>query len=228
MKRNTTTHTTQLSFSVPISVQLNETDSIDLIDELLINDYVKDALTHTLQSQARFPSNLGFSRREADIYFQQEAYDKALQIYDKLSDEKHSPKRQLCLAVKLMNCNKLEESETIIQALKANESINISSRAYAILADIAFLKKDYRRMYRWSREAIKRNPFINSFAEKFYIAVELTNNHHKSIPFYETLLDDNPYSTSMWLHLSKCHSKLGFTIQARDCMEMASTIDTIA
>ena len=130
----------------------------------------------------------------------------------------------LSLAVKLINCKQLEEAEEIVTLLKTDASVDISSRAYALLADISWKKKDYRNMYRWSREAMKRNPFIDSFAEKFYLSIELTNNHHKSIPFYETLLDENPYSAAMWLHLSRCHSKMGFTIQAKDCLEMVSTI----
>lgn len=207
-------------------VHLSESDSMDLIDELMINGMIKDALTHTLQSKLRFPDNKGFDKREADIYFTQEFYDKALSIYNLIKVEKQSPKRLLSYAVKLMNCKKLDDSEEILVQLKAHKSQDISSRAYAILADIAFLRNDYKSMYRWSREAIKRNPFIDSFAEKFYISVELTNNHYKSIPFYETLLDDNPYSALMWLHLSKCHTKLGYTIQAKDCMEMVSAIDT--
>jgi tetratricopeptide (TPR) repeat protein len=226
MKRNTNTHT-------PIEPQatsyfsLNEVDSIELIDELLLNGLVKDALMHTQQAKLRYPTNSEFNRREADIYFNQEIYDKALRIYNTINIEKQSPKRLLSYAVKLMNCKQLDDAEAILNELKSSTSNDISSRAYSILADISFLKNDYRAMYRWSREAIKRNPFIDSFAEKFYIAIELTNNHHKSIPFYEVMLDENPYSALMWLHLSKCHAKLGFSLQAKDCMEMVSTIDTM-
>ncbi len=226
MKRNTQNYT-HIEPPVASFVHLSENDSMDLIDELLVNGMVKDALTHTLQSKLRFPNNSGFDRREADIYFTQESYDKALSIYNTINVEKQSPKRLLSYAVKLMNCKKLEDSEKILNQLKTMPSQDISSRAYSILADIAFLRSEYKAMYRWSREAIKRNPFIDSFAEKFFVAVELTNSHHKSIPFYETLLDDNPYSSLMWLHLSKCHSKLGYSIQAKDCMEMVSAIDTL-
>lgn len=224
MKRNTQ-HTPQFEPQVASLVHLSEVDSMDLIDEFMINGMIKDALTHTMQSKIRFPDNTEFNRREADIYFTQEAYDKALSIYNAIDEEKQSPKRLLSYAVKLMNCKKLEDAEIILNQLKTKDSQDISSRAYSVLADIAFLRNDYKAMYRWSREAIKRNPFIDSFAEKFYISVELTNSHHKSIPFYETLLDDNPYSALMWLHLSKCHTKLGYSIQAKDCMEMVSAID---
>jgi len=226
MKRNTINCTSQFNLSMPQFANLSEADCIELIDELLINDYIQDAYVQTKMLRQRFPDNMGLKRVEADIYFQQEAYDKALHIYDSLREEEQSPKRLLSLAVKLMNCNKLEESESIIERLKMHKSVDISSRAYTILADIAFLKLDYKRMYRWSREAMKRNPFIASFAEKFYMAVELTNAHHKSIPFYESLLDENPYSAIMWLHLSKCHEKLGYDIQARDCRDMVAAIDT--
>jgi len=205
----------------------NEIDSIELIDELLINDLLQDALVHTIKSKTRFPNNKGFDRREADIYFLQESYDKALFIYDNISGQKENPKRLLCLAVKLMNCNKLNEAEELVKRLRTHEAVDIASRSYSILADLAFLKKDYRNMYRWSREAIKRNPFLDSLAKKFFVAVELTNSHHKSIPFYETLLDDNPYSSKMWMHLSKCHDKLGYKMQAKDCLEMVLAIDTV-
>lgn len=226
MKRNTKIHT-QIEPQVSSYFSLNEIDSIELIDELIVNGLVKDAMLHTQQAKLRFPTNMEFDRREADIYFTQEAYDKALSIYNTIKIEKQSPKRLLSYAVKLMNCKKLDDAEAILNELKANKSNDISSRTYSILADISFLRNDYRAMYRWSRESIKRNPFIDSFAEKFYIAIELTNNHHKSIPFYETMLDENPYSALMWLHLSKCHTKLGFSLQAKDCMEMVSTIDTM-
>jgi len=226
MKRNTKIHT-QIESQAISYFSLNEIDSIELIDELMVNGLVSDALLHTQQAKLRFPTNMEFNRREADIYFTQEVYDKALSIYNTIDAEKQSPKRLLSYAVKLMNCKKLDDAEVILKQLKTISSNDISSRAYAILADISFLRNDYRAMYRWSREAIKRNPFIDSFAEKFYVAIELTNNHHKSIPFYETMLDENPYSAVMWLHLSKCHTKLGFSLQAKDCMEMVTTIDTM-
>ncbi len=225
MKRNTN-NTTQIDPLIASFVHLSESDCMDVIDELMVNGLDKDALTHTLQSKRRFPDNMGFDKREADIYFNQESYDKALSIYNTINEAKQSPKRLLSYAVKLMNCKKLDDAEAILIELKKSDLVDISSRAYAILADISFLRNDFKGMYRWSREAIKRNPFIDSFAEKFYVAVELTNNHYKSIPFYETLLDDNPYSSLMWLHLSKCHAALGYTIQAKDCLEMVSAIDT--
>ena len=226
MKRNTNANISQLGVATVIFPVLDENDSIEVIDELLINDLLVDALTHTIKAKIKFPANKEFDRREADIYFRQEQYDKALFIYDSISSQLTNPKRLLSLAVKLMNCNKLAEAEDLAKTLKLNESVDITSRVYSILADIAFLKNDYRNMYRWSREAIKRNPFIDSFAEKFFVALELTNSHHKSIPFYETLIDENPYSSQMWMHLSKCHDKLGYKIQARDCMDMVSMIET--
>ena len=226
MKQHTEGNFKPINNGIPVFALMSEKDSIELIDELLINDLLKDALIHTKRSKSRFPDNQAFNRREADIYFYQEAYDKALWIYDTIESQKESPKRLLSLAIKKMNCNKLVEAEELASQLRQNESVDISSRAYSVLADIAFLKHDYKNMYRWAREAIKRNPFIDSFAEKFYVAVELTNNHHKSIPFYETLIDDNPYSSLMWLHLSKCHEKLGFKTQANDCLDMVSMIET--
>ena len=226
MKQNTERNNKPINNGFPLFPLMNEKDSIELIDELLINDFIKDAMTHTKRSISRFPNNQAFNRREADIYFRQEVYDKALWIYNRIENQKDSPKRLLSLAVKEMNSNKLAEAEERVRELRLNKSVDISSRAYSILADIAFLKNDYKGMYRWSREAIKRNPFLDSFARQFYKAVELTNNHHKSIPFYETLIDDNPYSSQMWLHLSKCHEKLGYKTQANDCLDMVSMIET--
>ena len=226
MKQHTEGQFKPINNGIPVFALMSEKDSIELIDELLINDLLTDALTHTKRSKSRFPNNQAFDRREADIYFRQESYDKALWIYDTIESQQESPKRLLSLAIKKMNCNKLAEAEEMARELRLHESVDISSRAYAVLSDIAFLKHDYKNMYRWAREAIKRNPFLDSFAEKFYVAVELTNNHHKSIPFYETLIDENPYSSAMWLHLSKCHEKLGFKTQANDCLNMVSMIET--
>ncbi len=226
MKQHTEGQFKPIKNGIPIFALMSEKDSIELIDELLINNLLTDALTHTKRSMSRFPNNQAFPKREADIYFLQESYDKALWIYDTIESQQNSPQRLLSLAIKKMNCNKLVEAEEMARQLKLHHSVDISSRAYAVLADIAFLKQDYKNMYRWAREAIKRNPFLDSLTEKFYVAVELTNNHHKSIPFYETLIDENPYSSSMWLHLSKCHEKLGFKTQANDCLDMVSMIET--
>ena len=206
---------------IEVKVGKTEQECLEEIDDLIYNNCLQEALKLVVRSKFLFPESSAISRREGEIYFEQENYDRAFSIFDLLQDQNDNAKRDLCLAVKLMNQEFLEEAKTLVSKLTSSKQSNISSRAYAILADINFLKKDYKSMYRWSREALKRNPFIESLIDKFYLSIVLTNNYSKSIPFFESLLDENPYSAKIWLHTGQTYLALGLTKHALDSFEMA-------
>ena len=199
----------------------SEHDYIEEIDDLIFNSCLDEALKLVVKCKFLFPVSDSISKREAEIYFEQEEYDRAFTIYDLLKNENDNSKRDLCLAVKLMNKEFLDEAKSLTTKLTSSKESNISSRAYAILADIYFLKKDYKSMYRWSREALKRNAFIESLVDKFYLSIVLTNNYSKSIPFFESLLDENPYSAKIWLYTGQTYLAMGYNKQAIESFEMA-------
>jgi len=206
---------------IGVKVGKGEQEYLAEIDDLIFNDCLQEALKLVLRSKFIFPNSCEISKREGEIYFEQEDYERAFSIFDLLKNQDNNSKRDLCLAVKLMNQEFLKEAKTLVTKLTSSKESNISSRAYAILADINFLKKDYKSMYRWSREALKRNPFIESLVDKFYLSIVLTNNYSKSIPFLESLLDENPYSAKIWLYTGQTYLALGLTKHAINSLEMA-------
>ena len=199
----------------------SENEYLEQIDDLIFNDCLDEALKLVVKTKFLFPNSDAVSKREAEIYFEQEDYARAFNIYDLLKNESDNSKRDLCLAVKLMNKEFLVEAKTLVEKLCESDQTNISSRAYSILADICFLKKEYKNMYRWSREALKRNAFIETLMDKFYLSIVLTSYYNKSIPFLESLLDENPYCAKLWLYTGQTYLALGHTKHAIDSLEMA-------
>ncbi len=217
----------QQDFSALVKATLKKkkaSEYLDYIDDLILNDQFKEALSLITKAKHLFENNAQFLNREAQICFQKEQYNKALVIYDLLNIPANKQKRDLCLGIKLINEDMIEEALKLTNKLIKSRENEISSRAYGLLADIAFLNKDYKTMYRWSREALKRNAFLESLVDKFFLSIVLTNYFKKSLPFFEKVLDENPYSAKTWLCAGKSYQKTGYDLKAIECFELA--IDT--
>lgn len=198
-----------------------QVEYLEIIDDQIFNNQFSEALTIITKAKHLFPENKQFLHREADICFQQEKYAKAGAIYSLLNEEANTSKKSFCIAVKLINENLINEALPIINKLIKNRENELSSRAYSLLADIAFLEKDYKKMYRKAREGVKRNPFLTSLIDKFFLSIVLTNYYKRSIPFFEKVLDDNPYSDKAWLYAGKAYQAAGFELKAIECFELA-------
>lgn len=198
-----------------------QSEYLVFIDDLILNNQYKEALKVITKAKNQYPENLQFLNKEADIHFQRENYKKAFVIYEVLEIEANKAKKNLCLAIQLINQDLVDQAMPLINSLIKIKENEISSRAYSLLADIAFINNDYKSMYRWAREALKRNAFLDSLVDKFFLSIVLTDYYKKSIPFFEKVLDENPYSDKAWLCAGKTYRKAGFDLKAIECFELA-------
>lgn len=91
------------------------------------------------------------------------------------------------------------------------EEIKLHSYISALLlkAKMYESRRDYEGMYPVVRTAVLHNHNSSIALEKFWIAVELTNNYEDSIEIHKDIIDNSPYNYQAWYNIGHAYACIG-------------------
>lgn len=175
----------------------------------------------------QYPFSSVFYTKTAEILANQKRFDEALPLLDEA--ERLDPNDINIFLIRadvhLWEGRHAEATEVIEAAMALATEKEDMCELLLEMADIWEDQEKYKEVVVCLKNALQNDPLCEEALNRLWFCTELMGTHDESIIFYETLLEESPYSYLAWYNLGHAYSGIGLYDKAIDALSFAIAIE---
>ncbi len=205
---------------------LEKTEYADLVDFCISNNDFEHGLKIVDSAILLFPSALEFVVQKIEIFLRLNEPEQALALLESVEDL-HRLSRQ----AKILKAKALKATGNNKAALDIIDELESSTKdafdIYELKASLLENLEQFGNLYQVTKGQILTAPKeqVDALLEKFSFFTEITSNYLDAIQFYNQVIDQHPFSSTVWQNLGETHGMLGNCEEAVDAFEFCMAIN---
>ena len=195
-----------------------------IIEHYLEEGDLEKAYRATEMAVKQFPFSAELHVQMAGILNEQGKYNRALRALEKAESIQPNDYEVLMLkGVVLLKMNRFEDSLTTFEA--ALPTLDNKDDGYLHIGLVYQSWRKYDRAAEAYKKALEVNVSNESALFELAFCLEVLDQLEESLPYYQTFIDNDPYSAHAWYNIGTVYDKLGEYDKAAESYDYAVIID---